>query len=173
MTIVAVVLGCVLLWLVVTSRRFRRFLVLGAVLFAIAAGIWLLPGGPPEKQAIKFASPQPASYEESMEIPAGELAVTAVSIQRPETAGENYRISGKIGNRSKSATLSSIKVKITVHDCRTSAKCIVVGERTVSIKADVPPGQTKEFSRELTNLRGVPSRDDLTWNWDVTASYAR
>ncbi len=172
-TIISVVLGCLLLWLAATSPRFRRFSVMVVVLFAISAGIWLLPGGPPEKQAIKFAVPQPASYEEFMEVPAAELAVTGVSIQRRDAAGEGYKISSKIENRSKSATLSSIKMKIAVSDCRASARCVVVGERTFRIKAEVPSGQTKDFTYELTGLRGVPSRDDLTWNWDVTASYAK
>jgi hypothetical protein len=173
MSIVTVVVGCILLWLAVTSRRFRRFVVFVCLLFAIAVGIWSIPDSAPEKQAVKFVAPEPISYAEFMEIPAAELAVTSISVAPPENRQDRYKISGKIGNKSKSATLSSIKMKITVSDCPRSENCVTVGERTVQIDADVPPGRTKSFTRELNRLRGLPARDNLVWNWDVVASYAK
>ena len=173
MSIVVVVLGCLLLWFAITSRGFRRFVVLMLVLFAIAGGIWLLPEGPPEKQAIKFAAPAPVSYAEFMEIPADELTVTGIAIHRPDASGKNYKISGRIRNSAKSATLTSVKMEITVSDCRSQPRCSVVGENTVQIRVDVPPGEKKDFKRELTRLRGLPGRNDLSWKWTVTASYAK
>ena len=118
MSVVVVVLGCLLVWLAMTSRGFRRFVVLTLVLLAIAAGIWLLPEELPEKQAIKFVAPVPVSYADFMEIPADNLAITAVSVQQLDSRESGYRISGKISNNSTSATLSSIKMKITVSKCR-------------------------------------------------------
>lgn len=173
MSIVAVFAGCILLWFAVTSRSFRRFVVLACFLFAIAAGIWWIPSAPSEKQAIRFVTPEPVSYAEFMEIPAAELALTAISVRPPNAREQPYKISGKISNNSKSATLSSIRMKITVNDCRVSERCVTVGERTIRIDADVPPGRTRSFSRKLNQLRGLPARDNLVWNWDVVASYAK
>jgi hypothetical protein len=174
MSIVAVLLGCLLLWFVATSPRFRKTVVVLGIFAAIGGGVWYLQDRePPESQSRKFAAQPPVSYADQMEIPANELTVTGIAIHRPDASGKNYKISGRIRNSAKSATLTSVKMEITVSDCRSQTRCSVVGENTVRIRADVPPGETKDFEHELTRLRGLPGRDDLSWKWTITASYAK
>src|SRR5690349_11379406 len=102
MSIIAVLLGCLLLWFVVTSPRFRKAVIFLGIFVAIGGGVWYLQArDPPEAKSIELATQPPGSYAEQMEIPAGELAVSKIAIHRPNVSGRNYKISGQIRNSSK------------------------------------------------------------------------
>jgi hypothetical protein len=173
MSILWVALGCLALWFVVTSPRFRKILLAIGIVAALAGGFWLLPEGPASErsEALKFATPQPVSYAEQMEIPADELVLRDVFVQRPAPYEKHYKISGVIENKS-GKTLAGVRMQVTVSDCRSQPRCRVVGENVIRIKTGLPPGQTKDFGYTLTQLRGLPLGESLSWSWVVTASYA-
>ena len=173
MSILWFVLGCLALWFAVTSPRFRKILLAIGIVAALAGGFWLLPEGPAGERSasLKFAAPQPVSYAEQMEIPADELVLRGVSVQRPAPYEKHYKISGVIENKSRK-TLTGVRMQVTVSDCRSQPRCRVVGENVIRIKTGLPPGQTKDFGYTLTQLRGLPRSDNLSWDWVVTASYA-
>jgi hypothetical protein len=173
MSILWVALGCLVLWFVVTSPRFRKILLTVGILAALAGGLWLLPEQPADQASatLKFAAPQPVSYAEQMEIPADELLLSGVSVQRPGAYEKHYKISGVIENKSRK-TLAAVRMQITVSDCHSQPRCSVVGENTIRIKADLPAGETKNFDYTLAQLRGLPVNGRLSWDWVVTASYA-
>lgn len=173
MSILWVALGCFVLWLVVSSPRFRKIALTVGILAALAGGYWLLPEGSPDEgpAALKFAAPPPASYAEQMDIPADELVVSGVSVQRPGAYEKHYKISGVIENKSRK-TLSAVRMQVTVSDCRSQRRCRVVGENLIRIKTGLPPGERKNFDYTLTRLHGLPLSGSLSWDWIVTASYA-
>lgn len=174
MLILVLLLVCFFLWFAVTSSRFRWFVIVSSLLFVIAGGIWIFSEDrPAETKKSNFVSVPPAVlYSGQMEIPAAELIVDNVAVQKPSAESQYYGISGQIRNNSKSATLTLIKMQLTVSDCRLPSNCTLVGDMTVLIKTEVPPGQTRAFKHIMTRLQGIPARDNLSWKWVVAASHA-
>lgn len=174
MLILVLLLACFLLWFAVTSSRFRWYLIVSTFLFAIAGSAWIFSEDRPAKtkQANFVSAPPAALHSEKMEISAAELIVDNIAVQKPGAESRYYGISGQIRNNSKSATLTLIKMQITVSDCRIPSSCTVVGDRALLIKTDVPPGQTRTFKHAMTRLQGIPVKDNLSWKWAVTASHA-
>ena len=179
MLILIAILICFILWLVIVSQRFRLVFFLLTVFVAIGGGIWYLQQASNvsssqllQQAATAFAS-APPSYAEYMEIKPDQFTLTNVSFEKPGFGSRFFKISGEISNTSKAQTISSFKIKITVGGCPVSAECIVVGDKTVQVWIEVPPGQTRKFVQELDKLAGVSTNDNLTWNWAITATYVK
>lgn len=97
MLILVLLLVCFFLWFAVTSSRFRWFVIVSSLLFVIAGGIWIFSEDrPAETKKSNFVSVPPAVlYSGQMEIPAAELIVDNVAVQKPSAESQYYGISDR------------------------------------------------------------------------------
>jgi len=169
--IAVAILVCLVLWIVFTSSRARRFFFLATTLLVAAGCFWFLREELP-LLGRKTEAPAKPPYPESMDVSPDELLVENVVVRKPARDNGYYGISGNIANRAKTKTLSAFKLRIVVSDCSGGSRCVIVGDRTIRIKTSVPPGGSRTFDYELTRLAGIPKKDGLSWKWSVVANDA-
>ena len=66
-----------------------------------------------------------------------------------------YELDGKVLNNS-SVELNGIDFDVSLHDCSSINACRVVGQRTVSVRLAVAPGEAKEFKSEPIAFLNLP-----------------
>lgn len=84
-----------------------------------------------------------------------------------------HQISGRIKNNSSKFTLSELGLKITLKDCiedtsSTESKCDIVGQSDTAIDTTVPPGQARDFSRNVDFDSETRIRGKLSWYYTVS-----
>lgn len=89
----------------------------------------------------------------------------------PTYAG-GYKLTGRLINKSETATLKTTMVSVKMLDCpnqQIDDSCLVVGHINERIDDVVPPGQARGVDETL-NFGRVKIEHNLRWQFDITES---
>jgi hypothetical protein len=86
-----------------------------------------------------------------------------VTLSKAAYGKDEVTISGSVTNNSN-ARLSSVHFDITLSDCLKS-KCIIVGQNSVTVYADVPAGQKRAFTSRAMAFENLPEVGAAARNW--------
>jgi hypothetical protein len=74
-------------------------------------------------------------------------------------------MSGRIKNNS-AYPLESVEVRLVFQDCSPGKGCETVGDQNEEIRADVPPGQSRDFEEYIFGP-AISPKGHVTWNYQV------
>ena len=148
-----VVVGFV--WLMVSSRSFRRFGfgLIGLVAAAVAV-FWALERKEHER------------FMEELVREKSAIPHTAVELRGLQLSGGTYRsVTGTVINHS-AYPIKSITLQVSIRDCpsmTSEAGCTIIGQDNATAYVDVPPGQARQFnaSVDLQNAAAPVGH----WGW--------
>jgi hypothetical protein len=156
--LIILVLGFIVV-LAVSSRAFRAFIfVLIAIFGLILTGI-VTSGRKSSEESEKeraVASKHAAEYAlaASTAIKASDLLFEKVTLSKAPFGKDEFTIGGSVTNNSN-VRLSSVHFDITLSDCLKS-KCIIVGQNSVTVYADIPAGQKRAFTSRAMAFENLP-----------------
>ncbi len=157
-----VLLAVIAAALLLASARYPKFAfaTLGALIVLVVA--------------LYFFSEKRQSVAERR-ITADEVALSHVAMKK--AYADSYAFSGRLENRSSEHTLSDVQVRIVMTDCPPQAAedptaCTVIGDRTVWISREIPPGQARDFE-ESVFFSGARPKHEARWSHTVVATRTR
>jgi len=127
---------CFLVWLLVVSPRFRVYALIALLL--AGGAIWWVIRSREEEARIEATLIKPS-----------EVEITDATLW--DTYG-SHKIVGTVRNLSDRHLLASFSLHITAFDCPNDAitqDCNAIGDETVSVHANVPPGQVRKFDESV------------------------
>jgi hypothetical protein len=119
-----------------------------------------------------IASLTACSKDQGTTGPAGSAIKPADAVfpgmqMRPGGDRTSFTLIGRIRNRSAQATLTEVKLRMTMEDVLASGASTTVAETTVIIRQEVPPAQSREFEDKVF-LGDLPmARDRLEWSYSA------
>ena len=70
-------------------------------------------------------------------------------------------------------TLSEVRLKLTMRDCRKPKDCEVVGETVESLYTSVPPGQARDLDEHVLFSAMRQPRGTYQWEYQIVAILGR
>jgi hypothetical protein len=164
-----IVVGVVIM-MMVASPAFRTF-----VIFLVVAGgigIWVL---------IENSNKQSREYEQkrtaeqiftATAIKITDVALDDVKLAKATYGLSDYILSGTLTNNS-AYNLGSLNFEVTMTDCM-QAKCVTVGQKTVSADTQVPSSQRRAFSSYAIRFDNLPPLNGAarSWNYKLISTRA-
>jgi hypothetical protein len=92
------------------------------------------------------------------------------NVQLSQTGYGGYALSGNVENDSK-AWLTTVRLRITLKDCRDSS-CRIVGQEDTSVSVSVPPQQMRAFDSVAIKFNELPTlgpRKCRFWSYAITS----
>jgi hypothetical protein len=165
--LIILVLGCIVIMAVV-SPAFRAFIFVLIAIFGLIITVAVTSGKKSTEETEReraVASKQAAEYAlaASTAIKATDLLFEEVTFSKAAYGKDEITISGSVTNNSN-ARLSSVHFDITLSDCLKS-KCIIVGQNSVTVYADVPAGQKRAFTSRAMAFENLPEKGAAARNW--------
>jgi hypothetical protein len=94
-------------------------------------------------------------------------------VLRPGHSTGSYTLVGRIRNQSTQYTLSEVRLKLTMRDCKGSNDCEIVGETKESLYTSVPPGQARDLD-EYVHFSGMRQpRGKYQWEYQIVEILGR
>ena len=87
---------------------------------------------------------------------------------RPESDGGSFSLVGRVRNRSAQQTVTEVKLRLTMEDVLASGATTTVGETLVTLRHELPPGQSKSFSEKISFGKLPSLKGRLEWNYSIT-----
>jgi hypothetical protein len=103
----------------------------------------------------------------------GEIVIKPTDVDfpgmqmRPGGDRTSFTLIGRIRNRSAQATLTEVKLRMTMEDVLASGASTSVAETTVIIRQEVPPAQSREFEEKVLFGDLPMPRGRLEWSYSV------
>jgi len=88
-----------------------------------------------------------------------------------------FHLQGSIKNNHPWATLDNVKLQVTIKDCPTETAaskpggakdCEIIGQGSVDLYDDVPPGQARAIDTFVSNLSNISKHEHPAWDYLVT-----
>lgn len=139
-------------------------------------------------------------YEETQatkRISSSELQLQHVSLSTREYYKE-YRVTGRIINRSSQYVLNEVQLKFTFLDCidhsspstifnlvpsekytpvkesrHNKNECIIIAEEKKSVYMDIPPGQARDFVKSGSLYNAMDIKEELEWDYSIEYTKAQ
>jgi len=151
--IVGIAVVCFAVWLLVVSPKFRISALIALLL--AGGGIWWVIH----------------SREEAARILATLIKPSEVEITDATLWNEygSHKIVGAVRNLSGRHSLASFSLHITAFDCPSDAitpDCNTIGDKTVSVRVSVPPGQVRKFD-ESAYFPNMPKARVFKWSYTL------
>ncbi len=145
--------GIVIIILLVVSVRFRTLAGYFVVIFIVGGSLFW---GFQEYENTKSRS----------KISPAEVVLRNISF---ESVNNNFLMSGRIVNNSENHTLSGLQLKIDVKDCTNNedVHCTVFAEKEEYIYLTIPPGQARDFRKEIYLYSNLNIENKLVWDYSV------
>lgn len=93
-----------------------------------------------------------------------------------EETPQGATLSGRVENRSATARLRELTLRVDLYDCPPAAEdvagCPVIAESEALARVDVPPGQLRGFSAAFVFPNRPPLTGVLRWSYEVTGTRA-
>jgi len=146
--------GIIILVLLVVSARFRKFagyfIVIGIVGGSL---IW----GFQEYEKNKSKS----------RISSAEVILRNISFEAINN--NEYELTGRIVNNSEKYTLNGLQLRINAKDCANDGDthCIVFTEKKEYIYITIPPGQARDFKKEINLYSDQNLENKLVWDYSI------
>jgi len=86
---------------------------------------------------------------------------------RPGGNAASFTVIGRIKNRSAQATLTEVKLRMTMEDVLASGASTTVAETMVTLRQEVPPAQSRDFEEKVEFGRLPRPKGRLEWNYSV------
>jgi hypothetical protein len=153
--------ACVILYFAVTSKRFGMA-VLGVIALMAAALALFVYNDHQRSEESHRREAIKEQYARSA-ITEANLKIENVIVQPPTTTADWWLVKGVVTNNS-TVPLAELDYVLTLSDCPgyyDKDKCRVVGEEGQAASANVPPGQTREFSTYAIDFKNLPT--DLSY----------
>lgn len=94
---------------------------------------------------------------------ASDVEVDGLTLYQVESL---WHLEGSFTNHS-SSMLTQLGLSVQIENCQSGGECEVVGQDTVRIYENLPPGQSATFEA-LVDFRNIPAFDDWTWTYRIT-----
>ncbi|MXZ80297.1 MAG: hypothetical protein F4Z15_02785 [Gammaproteobacteria bacterium] len=109
---------------------------------------------------------------DTAELARSKLPLEDIVIENPVmTSGyrDGYTLNARLTNANEEATLRDSVISITMLDCTGSdgSECTVIGQEEERINLTIPPGQSRDISRNLS-FESVTPKGTVRWEFKVT-----
>lgn len=148
-------LGILLLVLIVVSARFRKFAAVFVLVgITVVLSVW---------QYQEYAK----SSVKSRILPS-ELVLQNLSFKLSGSNPE-YEMTGRVINNSEKYTLNGMLLNVTAQECSDSlnTECMVISEQQENIYITVPPGQGRNFRKNVYLYSNQDIQGHLVWNYSI------
>lgn len=83
--------------------------------------------------------------------------------------GNNYQMTGRIYNNSEKYNLSGVQLKIIAKDCvnNNEDNCVIFSETNEYIYISIPPGQARDFKKEIYLYSNQNVENKVVWNYSI------
>ncbi|MCE7913537.1 MAG: hypothetical protein DYH15_02410 [Nitrosomonas sp. PRO4] len=148
-------LGILILILIVVSARFRKFAITLA-LVGISIGLMAWQYQEYDKGRVKDR------------IHPSELALENISFKQIEDSFD-YEMTGRIFNHSEKYVLNGLLLNLSAKECKdfTESGCVIVSEQKENVYITVPPGQARDFRKNIYLYSNQKTNNHLIWNYSI------
>lgn len=85
----------------------------------------------------------------------------------PDYSPDSFNLVGRLKNKSNRYTLSSLNLKLNMEEISPTGQKETVGETTVHLWQDVPPGQVRDIKEHVYFSNLAATRGTRTWHYLV------
>lgn len=148
-------LGILILILIVVSARFRKFAITLA-LVGITIGLLAWQYQEYGKSRVKDR------------IHPSELTLENISFRQIEDSFD-YEMTGRIFNNSEKYVMNGLFLNLSAKECKDSAEngCVIVSEQKENVYITVPPGQARDFKKNIYLYSNQKINNHLIWNYSI------
>lgn len=113
-------------------------------------------------------------FEEEAErkrIPIKQVTITGLEL-KPDTFG--YKLVGKIQNKSREYTLTSVRLEVRITDTLPNGTSSVIGQATSWYDENIPPGQVRQYEDSTLSFQNMPKAEGtLSWDYELIGTTGR
>jgi len=86
---------------------------------------------------------------------------------RPNSDQASFTLVGRIRNRSAQQAVIEVKLRLTMADVLLSGATTTVGDTLVTLRQELPPGESKSFSEKVSFNKLPSPKGRLEWNYSI------
>ena len=105
-------------------------------------------------------------------IPVSSVEMVDAKLAPLATGAGRYSLVGRVRNKSRTDTLSTVTVAVTVKDCA-GRTCETLAQQTERIPVTIPPGQSRDIRDDVLLTPAPVTKGKFSWSHKIVSAESR